>query len=552
MNAYAFWILIMAVIYTIALIIAGNVAKSRAARGEDFWVGGRSFKPWMVAVCITGLFSGSSYIAILELSYTTGISAGWYGVAEMIHVLIIALFFVVPFRKRLVITVSGMIGDRYGRTAKAIAGAVTAFTFPMYATANALAFAAAMSAFTGISLPTWVIFSALLLLVYLQAGGMWSVVFTQTANTVAFTLMFIIGLVAFFIKPGFSGLAQLAAVKPAMFGLTTVGLQTILAWFGTFLVNVFLAQAAFQMALSCRTPEEGQKGLLWAAGFNIVFIVLGVLFGMAAAVVTPGVGRGLVAVPKYLAQVLPAPLVGIFFMGIWACALGWGAPCQFSGATSLGRDVVSSFNPRVTDRQMVTYTKWSLVVLTLLMVIFGFLRTEQAAWWNVLAWTARNGATFAPIIGVLFWPLATRKAAVSALVAGFVSGVAWYHLGGWHPAKFYLNIHPVWIGMIFNVSALALVTLVERAGSYCWEIPRQGPARAVGLGSLVAGLALIILAATSFSWLYTKGVFGMILFLIFIAAFCMVIAFTREAEEANLVKEKSQLKGGRTREEPVG
>lgn len=550
MNAYAFWILFMAVIYTAVLIFAGNVARSRAARGEDFWVGGRKFKPWMVAVCITGLFSGSSYIAILELAYTTGISAAWYGVAEMIHVIIIALFFVIPFRKRQVITVSGMIGDRYGRAAKAIAGAVTAFTFPMYATANALAFAAAMSAFTGISLSTWVIFSALLLLVYLQAGGMWSVVFTQTANTIAFTLMFIIGLVAFFIKPGFAGLAHLAAAKPAMFGLTTVGLQTILAWFGTFLVNVFLAQAAFQMALSCRTPEEGQKGLLWAAGFNIVFIVLGVLFGMAAAVVAPGVGRGLVAVPKYLAQVLPAPLVGIFFMGIWACALGWGAPCQFSGATSLGRDVASSLNPKVTDKQMVAYTKWSLVVLTGLMIIFGFLRTEQAAWWNVLAWTARNGATFAPIIGVLFWPLATRKAAVSSLIAGFVSGITWYHLGGWHPVKFYLNIHPVWIGMIFNVSALTLVTLIERAGSYRWALPREGPAKTVGLGALAAGMVLIIVSAARFTWLYSKGVFGMVLFLIFIAAFCMVIAFTREAEEAGLAAQKGQLKG-RTREEPV-
>jgi SSS family solute:Na+ symporter len=535
MNTYALWILFMAVIYTVVLIIAGNIARSRAARGEDFWVGGRKFKPWMVAVCITGLFSGSSYIAILELAYTTGISAGWYGVAELIHVIIIALFFVIPFRKRLVVTVSGLIGDRYGRTAKAIAGAVTAFTFPMYATANALAFAAAMSAFTGMSLSTWVIFSALLLLIYLQAGGMWSVVFTQTANSIAFTMMFIIGLIAFFIKPGFTGLAQLAAAKPAMFGLTTVGLQTILAWFGTFLVNVFLAQAAFQMALSCRTPEEGQKGLLWAAGFNIVFIVMGVLFGMAAAVVAPGVGRGLVAVPKYLAQVLPPPLVGIFFMGIWACALGWGAPCQFSGATSLGRDVVSSLNPKVSDKQMVLYTKWSLVVLTVLMIIFGFLRTEQAAWWNVLAWTARNGATFAPIIGVLFWPLASRKGAVSALVAGFVSGITWYHLGGWHPAKFYLNIHPVWIGMIFNVSALTLVTLVERAGSYRWAIPEKGIAKNVGLGAIVAGLALVILAVNQFSWLYAKGVFGMLLFLIFICAFCMVITFTKEREESAVV-----------------
>jgi SSS family solute:Na+ symporter len=191
---------------------------------------------------------------------------------------------------------------------------------------------------------------------------------------------------------------------------------------------------------------------------------------------------------------------------------------------------------------MVAYTKWSLVLLTGLMIIFGFLRTEQAAWWNVLAWTARNGATFAPVIGVLFWPLATRRAAICALIAGFVSGITWYHLGGWHPAKFYLNIHPVWIGMIFNVTALTLVTLAERAGGYRWAIPRQGAARNVGFGAMIAGLALAILAVNQFTWLYAKGVFGMVLFLIFIAAFCMVIAFTAEekVESLNVAEARPQ------------
>src|SRR5690606_21292778 len=162
---------------------------------------------------------------------------------------------------------------------------------------------------------------------------------------------------------------------------------------GTFLVNVLLAQAAFQMALSCRTAKEGQKGLKMAAVMGIPFVILGVLFGMAAAVVVPDAGKGLIAIPQYLMQVLPAPLAGLFFLGIWACALSWGAPCQFSGATRLGRDVGSALNPRATNDRLVRYTKWSLLLLTGLMILFGTLRTEQSAWWNILAWTVRNSAT---------------------------------------------------------------------------------------------------------------------------------------------------------------
>ena len=69
-------------------------------------------------------------------------------------------------------------------------------------------------------------------------------------------------------------------------------------------------------------------------------MILATLLGLAAASALPGDARVFIAVPRYMVTVLPAPLVGLFFLGIWACALGWAGPCQFSGATSLGRDVM--------------------------------------------------------------------------------------------------------------------------------------------------------------------------------------------------------------------
>src|SRR5699024_649336 len=123
--------------------------------------------------------------------------------------------------------------------------------------------------------------------------------------------------------------------------------------------------------------KDGQKGLFLAAGFGIPLIIAGVALGTAAAIVVPDQYLGLVAVPEYISQVLPAPLAGVFFLGIWACALGWAGPCQFSGATSLVRDVGQAIKPHATEEQLVRYTRWSLVLLTVLMVGFAFLRTEH-------------------------------------------------------------------------------------------------------------------------------------------------------------------------------
>ncbi|GAA0592874.1 sodium:solute symporter [Virgibacillus siamensis] len=536
MTSYGWWLILFAIVYTLGLILAGQISRKKAKTG--YFVGGRKFNKWIVAFCITGLFSGSTFISIVELSYLSGISAIWYGVAETTQILIIAFLIIGPFREKLVVTVSGMIGDRYGRTALGIGGVITAFAFPMWSVATAIAFASAVHVFTGFSLTLSVAFTALLLYLYLQAGGMWSIAFTQTMNFVVFGIMFVIGIIAFFINPGVAGLQAFAASNPAMFQLDSVGIQVIVAWFGTFLVNVILAQAAFQMSLSCRTPEEGQKGLKLAVVFGIPFILFGALFGISAAIVVPDSSLGLVALPQYLMEVLPAPLVGLFFLGIWACALSWGAPCQFSGATSLGKDVGSAINPAATSDQLVKYTKRSLLMLTVLMIIFGMARTEQSAWWNVLAWTMRNSATFAPVVAVLFWRLATKEAVVGSMVVGFLSGFIWYHLGGWLPNEFYLNIHPVWVGMSANVGTLVLISLAQNAGNLNINFSSVN----VRKGYAAFGLAVLLLAGliVQFQEIHQSGLLGIFSFSIIISLFIASIIFipgTREETDSH-VKQK--------------
>ncbi|WP_152186685.1 sodium:solute symporter family protein [Segeticoccus rhizosphaerae] len=507
MTGVGAWTIALALGYTLFLVGAGRIARRRESAGRDFFAGGRRFRPITVAFCITGLFSGSSFIAILELSYHTGVSALWYGVAESVQVLLIAGLLVVPFREQMVVTISGLIGERFGRLALGVGGAITAFTFPMWSVATAIAFASALHAFTGLSIQVAIVCTALLLLFYLWSGGMWSIAFTQTANCVVFALMLALGAAAFLINPGPAGLADLAAARPEMFAWTGVGMPLIVAWFGTFIVNVILAQAALQMALSCRTPEAGRKGLIYAVGFGMPFILLGVVFGLAAALVVPGQTLGLIGVPLYIAQVLPAPLAAVFFLGIWACALGWGGPCQFSGATSLGRDVGRAIRPAATEADLVGYTRRSLVLLTALMITFGFLRTEQSAWWNVLAWTLRNGATLAPVLAALFWPLATRRAVVAAMGAGFTTGLAWYQLGGWQPDQFYLGIHPVWVGMTVNLVAMVTITLIESHGA--WTITPMGRRRTRGLWTLTGAIAAGSTTLIAWAWLQDRGLGGL-------------------------------------------
>lgn len=529
MTSVGYWFVGLALAYTLLLIGVGRYTVRKANGGSGYFVGGRNFNAFFVAVCITGLFSGSSFIAIIELSYLTGVSAVWYGVAETVQVLLIAILFIGPFRKKLVVTISGLIGDRFGNKARALGGVITAFAFPMWSVATALAFASALHVFTGVSLLTAVIITAALLFAYLQFGGMWAIGYTQMFNTFTFYIMLAIGFTAVFINPGLDGLKHFAEARPEMFSYSSIGIQTIVAWFGTFLVNIVLAQAAFQMALSCKTVEEGKKGLLWGAILGVPLIIGAIIFGISAAIVVPGERVGLIAIPHYLLEVLPAPLTALFFLGFWACALSWGAPCQFSGATSLGKDVGEALLPGRGENAYVRYTKWALAILTIEMILLATLRAEQSAWWNVLAWVTRNSATFAPAVAALFWPLATSRAVISSMVVGTATGLLWYHLGGWETSQFFMQTHPVWPGMIANIMTLVIVTLIQQAGHF--KIKASRKQTRIGLYLFIAAAVITVFTVLNFSALYAKGLVGLALFLITLSLFFCTMLFLTQKKE---------------------
>src|SRR5699024_1410618 len=157
----------------------------------------------------------------------------------------------------------------------------------MYSVATSIAFASALFAVTDIELWRCITLTAIILLVFLTFGGMRSVAFSQTMNVFMIFAMFVVGIWAFFVSPGVSGIQSLAEDQPQMFEVSNAGVSLIVVWFGTFIVNVPLAQAAFQMSMSARNLEDGQKGLFLAAIIGAPLILLGIIVGVAAATVVP-------------------------------------------------------------------------------------------------------------------------------------------------------------------------------------------------------------------------------------------------------------------------
>lgn len=156
------------------------------------------------------------------------------------------------------------------------------------------------------------------------------------------------------------------------------------------------------------------------------------------------------------------------------------------------------------------------------MIGFSILRAEESAWWNIMAWTLRNGATFAPVLAAFFWPVATRSGAMASLLGGFGAGFGWYALSGFSATEFYLGTHPVWVGMIVNMVALVSVSLLEGR----WRVTGDARRRARGAAAAGAAVALTALLVANWGWAAQYGLTGLALFLVVAALFAVVLLVT--------------------------
>ena len=140
------------------------------------------------------------------------------------------------------------------------------------------------------------------------------------------------------------------------------------------------------------------------------------------------------------------------------------------------------------------------------------------------------GLLAAAVVAVLFWRLVTKEAVVGSMIAGFVSGISWYHFGGWLPNEFYLNVHPVWVGMSANIIFVVGITLIQQARVLKFDLNVQSLGKVSA--TVTIGALLLIIAGLFFKPLYASGLIGMVIFMALISLFIATMIFVPDVKTA--------------------
>jgi solute:Na+ symporter, SSS family len=491
-----------ALVYVVALVCILRRTAGHATEGNlaEYFVSGRNVG---LGTAIATL--GATEIGLITIAYNAqkgfndGFAAFHIGAAALVGCLIVGLtgFVVAPLRRTGVLTVPEFYGQRYGQDVRVFGGAVMALggilNMGLFLKVAAL-FIVALLGLEGGSMSVNALMVALLItaVAYTAYGGMRSVIATDVLQFVLIVAGLAIALVvllqvvplseavrAVSLTKGQSGFDPLAAES---FGLTYVLWMVLVAG----VVSSAIWPTALSRALCIKDEPTVRRAYLVS---SLVFMgrmalpaFIGVLalayfagqsseqVGLPAKLADYGEEADLVASAVMLGEALPQWLVGLLAIVMFASFMSTQDGYLFCWSSVISRDILGPLTGRTEDAGFqIRATRIGIVLIALYELYWGLIYQGHEDIWDYLA---VSGAIYfcsgiVILAGGLYWPRATRRGAIAALIAGFTAVV------GLGPVKQALGLGHL-SGPVIGFATIALSAAAFVIVSLLDEAPASG------------------------------------------------------------------------------
>jgi Na+/proline symporter len=310
---------------------------------------------------------------------------------------------------------------------------------------------------TGISANTAIVIGTIFVFIYTMAGGMWAVSLTDFFQIIIVITGLAVILPIVISKVG--GFSVLVSSLPEdSFRMTPKGggsiewLNYVRAWMVIGLGNL-AGQDLLQRSLSAKNEEVAQNSAYLSSVIYLVFGIIAVLIGMAGSLLIPGLENPELVIPKLALNYLPPVLASLFISALLAAVMSSADSSILACSSVLGKNLLPWVSKSNSDRTVLKWTRLSVpvfAVLSMMVALFvGEVYTLLLDSFSILL-----VGLFVPLTAGIWWPKANTTAALSAMVLGSVSWIAFKFITPEIPSDM--------IGLGVSVSAMVLVTLFTK------------------------------------------------------------------------------------------
>jgi solute:Na+ symporter, SSS family len=462
-----------AIIAYLSILLGIGVWRSRQVRtGDDFMVAGRTLPARVLVFTLLSTWIGSgSLFAGAGLGYRTGFSALWQSAGAWVGIALV--YFLAPRVRRIAqYTVPDILELRYGPAAR-ILGTIT--TVLAYTTIAAYQFRGGgrlLALVANVEPRTGALITAVFCIIYTSLAGMLSIAYLDVGNGT----MMLIGVtvaVGFLIAHAGGFVPAFEALRPEQ--LTVFGILTPAEALALFLPTMFLLMGEANMYQKFFSARDERAARYAVGGWIVGTIVLETLIdsvGIFGSVLVPALTTGeseAIVVRVALHEAVP-PVFGILLVcGAAAIVVSTANSFLLTPSTNLMRDVYLRFiNPRVTDRQVLVYTRLTVVALGAIGFIAGnFFPTILAmALW---AYTMYGAGITPALLAAFVWKRASRLGGVLSILAGMTTTLVWEIIALARAvdgeAMFPFGIQTIYPALLASIGTLIVVSLLTKAPS---------------------------------------------------------------------------------------
>jgi SSS family solute:Na+ symporter len=388
--------------------------------------GGFGIPAVFVGLMLMSEFIGTSVsVGTAQEAFQFGISASWNILALGAGFLFYAFVLAGKYKAAGHNTISGVLAEAYGPSIKIATSLVMIFALEIVAVALYAGGGAILSVLLGVDRTLATVICGIVAVLYVFAGGMRSVVYTNVIHSLMKYAG--VGIAVYFGLSKVGGLQQLQArLPPAMFSWTNVGLSQILAWFIAGIGAIFSTQYVIQ---AINTVDSRQKAQVASIGVALLLAPFGIataLIGMCAAVLFPGI-KSINAFSALIAD-MNGPLAGLVAAGLAASLFGAIAAISVSTATLFYKDFYARFMAAEDEQRSLRFVRITTVIFGLLPIALA-IYTPNVLQITFLAKAIRTSLSVLVLL-VFYAPwFGTSGGALFSIIGSMVATVAWFLMG---------------------------------------------------------------------------------------------------------------------------
>ena len=455
-------LLALVVVYLLVSIGIGVAAARKVHSASDFITAGRSLPMFMVIAMVFATWFGAETVLGISATFLDegfrGLISDTLGAAACL--VLFGLVFALPLYRMKLLTLGDFFYYRYNKKTEMVLSACIMLSYLGWVSAQVTALGLVFNVLSegSVSMTAGMVIGAGVVMIYTLVGGMWAVAVTTTVQMVVIVAgLLLVTSSATNMAGGVGEVVAAAAAEGKFEWLPAMDLIDILGWTAalfTLALGSIPQQDVFQRVNTSKNERVAVWGTTLGGVAYFFFAAIPLLLAYSASMVDPAATEVLMAedsqlvLPSFVFTHMPFWLQVVFFGALLSVIMSTASGTLLAPSVTFTENILRNFMPNMTDKQLLLYTRLTVFVFTIMVIINAAASDGNIHAMVENAYRITLAGVFIPLTAGLFWRRASNFGCTLSIVLGLGS---WLLLEILYPE---IPFEPQFVGLAFSLAGM--------------------------------------------------------------------------------------------------